>query len=427
MKRILILTLIFNFIISICYSYDLFINSDTINASVFINGEDIGKTPLRIKDYNNNMVDIKIMKEGFIEIKDKVLLEEEKPNLLFYNLTSKNIDIVIDHKDKDIYINNIKVGKGPVVLKDLKDGLYQFKNIDGNIYISESHYEKIKRTAQLETLYSSGFLLASIIGRLHFNSSDQIANAHAMNISSIIFGGILGYNLAKLYKIDNLIKTDRYSKGIIDIKPVKKEADREIFLKGMDLLGKELWKEALVRFNLIINLYPDSRYFPLSVYEMGYCFYKMNNYEKAVKWFRNFVYNYPVYELYSYAICYLIDLDLKTGNPDYALNDYNKVNPVYLEDESGELYKQYDRVLRMVYLETEEKYKYILEDLLKAINIFLKYNKGSLAYPEVYFLKGKLLYEYLDREKGLKIFREIKENYYYYKDIITEMDSILNE
>ena len=51
---------------------------------------------------------------------------------------------------------------------------------------------------------------------------------------------------------------------------------------------------------------------------------------------------------------------------------------------------------------------------------------NSVSYPEIYLRKGRLLYEYLDRDEGKRILNDIKEKYSYDKNLMREVDIILN-
>ena len=88
----------------------------------------------------------------------------------------------------------------------------------------------------------------------------------------------------------------------------------------------------------MVNVFSDSEYAAISVYEMGYCYYMKENYAKALEYFRKFVYDYPIYELFNYGVYYLLEIALNNGKNEQALVDNNKLRPVYIEDESGALY-----------------------------------------------------------------------------------------
>ena len=58
--------------------------------------------------------------------------------------------------------------------------------------------------------------------------------------------------------------------------------------------------------------------------------------------------------------------------------------------------------------------------------VFLDKNEESLSYPDILLLKGKLLYLYLDEDRGLKLLGDMKEDFLYRKDIISEVEGVLD-
>ncbi len=427
MKMLLIIVLILILSFWTGYSYELFITSEPINALVFSGEERLGSTPLRLKGISKESINLTIKKKGFEDIQEEVYLQDLENRMLFYTLSPLNISIVLNQKDKDLYLNDIKAGKTPLIIDNISSGTYKIDSKEGVISIKNSEYSMTTRTALVEALFSASLLGVSIAGIAYFNQNQDTLNAHAMGFSTIIFGGILGYNLLKLYKAGIGSRKDRATMSTVEIKPYRGVDDRNIFSSGMEFIGREQWKEAITKFILVINLYSDSQYVPISVYETGYCYYEMGNYPKAREYFKKFVYEYPIYELFPYGVSYLLDIEMRLGEPDEALKDYNSLKPIYLEDESGELIKEFYDIYLKLFLETDEKNHYILHELLGELDRFLTTYMDSSAYSEIYFLKGKLLYQYLDREKGILVFNDIEEKYSYDKSLISKIESILYE
>ncbi len=405
---------------------ELFINTDPINAEVYIKGDKRGKTPLRLNDINKNKIKLRIEKQGYEPIQQEVKISGEKRKLLFYTLSSLNIQIVISEKNQNVYINEKNVGETPIEINNLPAGTYLIERKDNGISLSNKGSRDLKRTIRIETLFSAGFFGLSLAGMMYNQKEESKLAPDPMRFTSLIFGGLLGYNLLKLYKRNTGIKKNLANITAIEVERFRADSSRHYFTDGMELIGREQWDEALLKFNFLINFFPDSGYTPISVYEIGYCYYQMGSYQKAIEYFRRFVYDYPIYELFYYGVYNLIDLELSQGEAYRALADYNALKPVYLEDESGELYKDYYRILVTLYQETGESEKSILTKLYNELDSFLENNRDSSSYPDIYLLKGKLLYNYLDREEGLRILNDIKEKYNYDQSIISELESTLN-
>jgi outer membrane protein assembly factor BamD (BamD/ComL family) len=194
----------------------------------------------------------------------------------------------------------------------------------------------------------------------------------------------------------------------------------------MEFVGRESWEEALVNFLRVANLFPDSQAVPISVYEAGYCYYKLENREKAVEYFRRFVYTCPIYELFPYGVYHLLDLEIARGNAPKALEDYGALRPVRLEDSSGVLHKDYARVLEALHRQTGGGKPDILRDLIAELDAYGARYPGSAAAPEIALLKGRLTYTYLDKTEGARMLNELRQRYRSEKNITGEVEKILH-
>lgn len=406
--------------------YNLFINSDPINAEVYINGESAGRTPLRLTGFEHDAMEVRISKDGYLNEREEVTPGELRREFLFFSLSPLNVQIAFHQKDQNIYFNNEKVGETPITIDNLPSGPYRLEKREDGIAFSNESFRQLKRVTLLETIFTAGLLSLSVTGSVIYQNNERDAEARALGISSACFGGLLGYNLLKLSKINLSHKASISNITAVEVESFRTESARDLFASGMELIGREKWHEAITKFSFVLNIFPDSGVTAISVYEIGYCYYRLGNYPKAIEYFKKFAYDYPVYELFVYGVFYLIDLELNSGRADLAMQDYSALKPIYLEDESGSLHKEYYRLLTGLYKETGGTNSFILKDFLKDLNYFLINNSDSSAYPEIYLMQGRLLYEYLDREEGLRILDDIKQKYSYDKNLIMELESILN-
>ncbi len=409
------------------YSSEIFIHSDPIGAEVYLGDERIGKTPLRLRNVEEGTFILSIEKDGFQRVRDEVTLREnERTKLLFYDLFPLSIDFILHHENRDVYINGVLAGKSPLIIKNIPPGTYDMSSDNGAISISGAEYRRMKKATVFETVFATGLFAASIAGSLTSDRNDTSPQAYALRISPFIAGGILGYDLLKLCKLRTGLRRDRKMMKGIEVVPWRGEMDRDLLTEGVELIGEESWREAIGKFNLLVNLYPDSQYVPLSLYEMGYSYYRMEEYGKAKDYFRRFIHEYPVYEFYSYGAYYLIDAERTMGNYSAALGEYESLRPLYLDDVMGEIYGLYYNLFVDLYEKTGSANPQPLGDLIDELDYFMEQYGDSLLYPDILFLKGKLLYKYLDRDGGIDIFNEIGESFSYRKEIMLEMEAILH-
>jgi tetratricopeptide (TPR) repeat protein len=273
---------------------------------------------------------------------------------------------------------------------------------------------------------ASGLLGFSLAGMAYYTEKDNETLYRPLKVSSLIFGGLLGYNLLKLYKINTEIKQNLANMTVIEVEKFRADSARHYFSSGMEMIGKEEYNDALLKFNFVVNVFPDSGYTPISIYEIGYCHYQMGNVQKAIEYFRRFVFDYPIYELFPYGVYYLLDLELASGDVNQALKDFTVLKPVHLDDASGDLHRDYFRILETIYKRMDEPDISILLPLNDEIAYFLEKNKNSSSYPEIYLLHGKMLYDYIDREEGIRILNDVRKTYNYDQELMKELDSILN-
>ena len=107
MKKVLILMTTGFFIIAVMPAYtedphELFITTDPVKADIFINGTDIGKSPVRLRNFSQKTVNLQIKKEGFLDVKEEITLDEGRRKFLFYALSPQNIEITFHQKEQKV-------------------------------------------------------------------------------------------------------------------------------------------------------------------------------------------------------------------------------------------------------------------------------------------------------------------------------------
>jgi len=422
MKKVIITLLVCGICIQWSWADELFINTDPIGADIYFGKQYVGKTPVRVKEFRDESVRVHIEKKGYAAVKDTVQRTGPRPQLKFYNLIPLSIDLVLNQKEKELYMNDVNAGKTPLLIKNIPGGVYEIKSSEGKIYISNAANNSLKRTTFIETLFTSGLFLASVGGAAVSNDHGDAAGTSTFTVSSLIFGGLLGYNLLKLAKITTDTRKDRFNMSAVEITSFRGEEDREVFSSGMEQIGEESWGDARAQFNLLLNIYPYSSFVPLSIYEIGYCYYNEGNFTTARDHFLKYMRDYPAYEFFQYAFYYLLKSEIQADNYNEALTLYRELRPLHINDASGELYENFYTVLTNLYEETKDRI--VLQDLLDEIDYYLNNNRDSDRYPYMLFLKGRLLYNYLDSAAGKDIFNRIRDNYGYDKELMSEMGKV---
>ncbi len=432
MKRVLVTGILICFTWCACSAFseelrkpEIFINTDPILAEVYIEGEQVGLTPMRIHGEEESYR-LRIEKDGYDTLKKQIPLPEERRSHVFMALSPLNLQVVFTQKNQKVWINNRSVGDTPIEIKNLPAGSYQLEKRKEGISLSNRGTRDKRRLVVLETLFSSCFLGLSITGKIYFDNRGDKSASQTMTTASFIFGGLLAYNLLKLQKVRKTVKQDLRDLTAIEVEEFRSDSARTYFTSGMELVGKEQWEEAILKFNFVLNMYPDSSYNPITVYEIGYCYYRLENYKRAAEYFRRFVYRYPIFELFPYGVFYLLDSELSLGMIQEAHADYSALRPVYLDDESGQLHKDFARIYVQLYEETGREDQALIEELRDEIDLFLQTAEKSSMYPEVLLLKGKLLYKYLDREEGVRVLSEMRKKYGYDRDLMKELEAVYN-
>lgn len=427
MKKFLILLVVLIFLSQRVFAKELFISTEPINAAVYVGEDLVGRTPLRLGTLQEDAtVSLRIAKSGYEEMEVDVELDDRRTQLLYFTLYSPNVDFILSQRDKEVYLNEVSAGESPLVIKNLPNGTYAFESDQERITITNAEYSRMRKTTRWEAISSAFLWGASLGGGIYLKNNDNEKAGDMLLLSSAIFAGLLGYNLLKLRKINLDEKRDKAEMSAIEISHMSVEADRDMFTNVMEYVGKEYWDDALGKFKLLVSLYPDSQYVPLSLYQMGSIYYRNGEFQEAAAQFQSFVYDYPIFEFYAFTVHDLIDSEMKLGNVSTALSHYESLRPVYIDDSSGTLYGRYYDLLVGLYEESGRGSTQILLDLLGELDYFLTMYSDTYFYPDVLLLKGRLLYEHLDKEQGLALLQSLKDEFSKRQEILDQVDVILN-
>lgn len=108
------------------------------DAEIFLNGKSFGKTPITLRNILIGEYNLELRKNNYAIVFKTIAIEEGKITEVNETLTlGKEITIITDPPDADVYINKKKTGKTPLKIA-LPFGTYQLKVANSNLEIEES-------------------------------------------------------------------------------------------------------------------------------------------------------------------------------------------------------------------------------------------------------------------------------------------------
>lgn len=69
------------------------------------------------------------------------------------------------------------------------------------------------------------------------------------------------------------------------------------FTEGLELATKEYYVDATQKFSKLINEFPESDLADDALYNVGLCYFRMNQFEMAIETFQQVIFNYPEAEI----------------------------------------------------------------------------------------------------------------------------------
>jgi len=86
---------------------------------------------------------------------------------------------------------------------------------------------------------------------------------------------------------------DQFTNIIRDYPGSKKDNAKAIYKLAQSYIRTELYSSALVNFKSLSTEYPETVYFPISVFMMGKMYYKMGNFKGAIIHFKDYIAKFP--------------------------------------------------------------------------------------------------------------------------------------
>ena len=72
-----------------------------------------------------------------------------------------------------------------------------------------------------------------------------------------------------------------------------RDIEIQLFSDGMNLAKDEFFLDAIANMNELIIKFPDSELVDDAIYNIGLCYFNMNQFEKAINYFNKCINEYP--------------------------------------------------------------------------------------------------------------------------------------
>jgi tetratricopeptide (TPR) repeat protein len=301
----------------------LFINTDPIGASVFVNNEDTRQvTPCIIRGISSRFPPkIRIAKEGY---RDYVIKQSDyQDGVATIQMTPVSFTIYFPMKTR--FRIGTSTAKGPLSLNNMKSGNYNFSIVDDQILVSRyTNFMPVEAGLGAAVGLSLVWMVTSIILSEVFyqefidKSRDDPTSRDAYyykkldsNFQPVKFTSI-GVTAAFTVALTSVIITDivlrtRAKKQKYEI--VTKPSSDEVFFETSKLyLGQGEIEKSIRILKLFISMYPDSNLIPSAYYQLGQNYFILEDYDSALENWIVFIDDYPLSEYYDYVLKNISDI-----------------------------------------------------------------------------------------------------------------------
>ena len=102
------------------------------DATVFLDGEEVGKTPYRVSNLKTGAYQVKILKNGYEAFEQSIVVKENELTTVRAGLIAMyRLSIDSEPQGATIFINDLEVGKTPFT-RQVKEGTYQLRLVMQN-------------------------------------------------------------------------------------------------------------------------------------------------------------------------------------------------------------------------------------------------------------------------------------------------------
>lgn len=366
----------------------------------------------------------------------------------------------------DVYINNVYIGKSPVVMVNLNNGSYliriekegyqtykgkftlsndktynftfalipaTFSFLVNNNFSIEWKGENIKSPFIVEDMSPGVYKISIKKESIKIEPDNIFSSLKWITLaSSIISGGLYTYfeifgggdlytqgfydGLKYTFLTTGIIsagvsiysffmdsKIAKYSYSI-DKDPVLNE-DQVLFYNGLNLLNKGDFDNSLKIFKSIMEKFKNSKFYPSVLYYIGYIYEKKNNFKLALQYYEKLIYEYPVYEWYDITLLTAARIYYENGIYQKSLYFLNNILFVDKLIVSEDIVARYKFLNYYFLIKNGKNTKENIDNLNYYYNSFqIKYSNSSYKY-EIFFYYSNYLLDNNRKEKALTILK----------------------
>ncbi len=310
----------------------LFISTIPIRGDVYLDGEkQEGQTPL-ILNAAPGIHEIEVRKASYIPQKIEIEFTEDSVEMITFNLAE-----VYTHsqfpREETVVVNGESLPAGENYIL-LPNGRYNIRR-QGELIHIKPIYPAEELLTVFDVLMPISLVASGALTILEFGSggSSQYPVSPLLITSYAATLSIIGFDIA-LRSERNHFYESFPSAAVPPESAVGEAAD--IYDEGETLLSLSRLSEAQERYTKVMMAYPDSFFFPLSVYKSARIHTIDGNTFLAENNFRLIVEKYPYHEVYDKACKHLADLLYNQGEYRKSIEYLDKmhlIDPLYNREE----------------------------------------------------------------------------------------------
>jgi tetratricopeptide (TPR) repeat protein len=346
----------------------VFIQTIPMRAEVFTNGVRLGISPLLIERNPSTPLTFSFRKEGYYPVEFTVNLTGEITNLI---TPLAPVAVSIAFPDRDNIDYNGKNYRSSSI-QNLAAGTYEIFPNTNSVAVRRVNPDKqfvwfgagaavlglgVGITSQLlaNNFYSDFLKATSVNGALRGMNLAMFCD----NLATIAYGfGAVGFTVGSCFFIEDLVYQSKNT-AIVLHDSEDTVSDRALYEKAMDYQSQLDTTNSFELFNRIVSQYPESQYYPISLFRRAKIFSMRGDNDHAIADLEKLQKDYPVYDLYELILKDLGDLYLARGDDDSAADCYRamRLAPRYYQPWESDVFLFYAQAAKAKKTGAEEDRK----------------------------------------------------------------------
>ena len=295
----------------------LFINSDPINANIFVDGQAVlQKTPALLTGLTPGLHTIGIRKDEFEAYDSTIDVKAGSVNIKTVSLYNGNFIVNLPREESIVLVKGDDEISLPEYFK-LAGGDFNLQKSGGVLRITPL-YPKSELSTVIDTLFTGAILANLIATFVELDEAQELNLPHSPGLSiTESLTAILGVTKLALY-LDrkNFLEDLRIYKT--DPKQNAVEAEK-IFDNAQKAMSSGLLESALAGFSTIVSDYPDYPGFPEALYKIARLHIISGDTNLAISELRIIISNYPEPEIYDKACQTLALMYFNAGETEKSI------------------------------------------------------------------------------------------------------------